>query len=101
MTWAMPLPICPAPMMPILWIGSPWESPRDAGSARSAVPGTMSSKVISSKSTLRVTRLLELGIEFGKDGKKIAYKAVVGDLEDGRVGILVDGDDNFGIFHAG
>src|SRR5262245_56400927 len=82
-------------------MGSPSESPRDAGSARSAVPGTMSSMVISSKSTLRIACLLELDIEFRKDGKKIAYEAVVGDLEDRRVGILVDGDDHLGIFHAG
>ena len=52
----------------------------------------------SSTSTLRVPRLLELGIEFRQDGKKIAYEAVVGDLEDRRVGILVNGDDHLGSF---
>src|SRR5271170_451975 len=32
--------------------------------------------------------------------EQVTYDSVIGYLEDGRVGILVDGDDGFGAFHA-
>lgn len=32
--------------------------------------------------------------------EQIAYDAVIGDTKDGRLGILVDGDDDPGCFHA-
>ena len=38
--------------------------------------------------------------EFAHGGKKISHQPVVGDLKDRRVGILVDGDDDFGFLHA-
>src|SRR6188508_2294501 len=44
--------------------------------------------------------LFELGVELGQDREQIADQAVIRDLENWRIGILVDGDDHLGIFHA-
>jgi hypothetical protein len=38
--------------------------------------------------------------EGGDDFKEVADDAVVGDIEDGRVGILIDGDDRLRALHA-
>jgi hypothetical protein len=43
----------------------------------------------------------EFGVEFGHDGEEIADEAVIGDLEDRRLLVLVDGDDDLRILHAG
>ena len=39
--------------------------------------------------------------ELGDDGEQVADDAVVGDLEDGGLGVLVDRDDGLGGLHAG
>ena len=39
--------------------------------------------------------------EFRKGVEKIGDEAVIGDLENRRFFILVDGDDNLRVFHAG
>src|ERR1043165_4458220 len=39
--------------------------------------------------------------ELGDRGEQILLEAVVGDAEDRRLGVLVDGDDHLGILHAG
>src|SRR4030095_8390165 len=39
--------------------------------------------------------------QLGQDLKEVADKAVVGDLEDRRLGILVDRDDHFAVLHPG
>src|SRR5215470_16830509 len=49
----------------------------------------------------RAAALAELGGERGNDLEQIADQAVVGDLEDGRFGILVDSNDDFAVLHAG
>src|ERR1700730_5089972 len=50
----------------------------------------------------RTARLL---FQFSEDGgdelRDVAYDAVVGDLEDGCLGVAVDGDDGFAFVHAG
>src|SRR3546814_18800210 len=46
-------------------------------------------------------RASELIGEFGDDFVEVADEADVGDLEDGGVLILVDGDDGLRILHAG
>src|SRR4029077_15098194 len=72
-TWAMPLPIWPAPMMPMVWI--------------MGVPG--------GRDAVREAPLLdllaELVLDLGQDLEEIADDAVVGDLEDRRFLVLVDG----------
>ena len=39
--------------------------------------------------------------EFGQDHEEIADQTVVGNLEDRRLLVLVDGDNHLGVFHAG
>ena len=39
--------------------------------------------------------------QFRQGFEQIGDEAVVGDLEDGSVGVLVDGDDDLAILHAG
>src|SRR5271167_1581457 len=43
----------------------------------------------------------ELRGELGQRRVKIGDQAVVGDLEDRRLLVLVDGDDDLGVLHAG
>src|SRR5579883_1074070 len=73
----MPPPIWPAPMTPTVLI--------------------MSELTIARPSLA----LGELGVELGHDLEEIADEAVIGDLEDGRLLVLVDGDDDLRILHAG
>src|SRR5258706_16477666 len=43
----------------------------------------------------------DLGNQLGYGLEKVGDETVVGDLEDGGFGVLVDGDDDLGAFHAG
>jgi acyl-coenzyme A thioesterase PaaI-like protein len=45
--------------------------------------------------------LVDLIDELGDDGEQVADQAVVGDLEDGRLGVLVDRDDRLRGLHPG
>src|SRR5262245_50169325 len=72
-TCAMPLPIWPAPMIPMFWI-----MPFDPSLA-----------------------LGELGVELGHQLEEIADEAVIGDLEDRRLLVLVNGDDDLRVLHPG
>ena len=44
---------------------------------------------------------LDFGDEFGHGVKNVLRKAIIGDREDGCVGILVDGNDDLAVLHAG
>src|SRR5690242_6082292 len=72
-TWAMPLPIWPARTTPILWI-----------LARLSLPGAF---CVSSGMLFGQRRF-----EFGHGLEEVGHQAVIGDLEDLRLLILVDGD---------
>src|SRR6266478_2314015 len=94
----MPLPICPAPTTPIfsifivLTVLSPSlcaSPPPEKRSPLLLVPPDHSSSSAS-------YRLLELG----QGLKQIGNQAVIGDAENGRAFVLVDGNDDFGILHA-
>src|SRR5438132_12376400 len=74
----MPLPIWPAPMMPMLLI-------------MPLLPA----------SALPSFALGELGVELGHQLEEIADEAVIGDLEDRRLLVLVDGDDDLRVLHPG
>src|SRR5215468_3219819 len=80
-TWAMPLPIWPAPMTPIFWI-----------MARLSFPGA---DCVSSGMLFGQRRF-----EFGHGLEEVGHEAVVGDLEDRRLLVLVDGDDHLAVLHA-
>src|SRR5664279_1897897 len=75
----MPLPIWPAPMTPIL------------ASRLVMVVAFSPAKAWPSKGAL----------QFGKDLVKVADQTIVGNREDRRVRILVDGDDDLGFLHSG
>src|SRR5688572_16851572 len=80
-TWAMPRPIWPAPMTPMRRISG-------AGTA----------SLIAAGSLLAFSELL---LELRQDLEQVADQAVIGDLEDRRLLVLVDRDDDLGILHAG
>src|SRR3954469_19239564 len=49
----------------------------------------------------RLLQLLDLFGELGERLEEIAHQAVVGHLEDRRLGVLVDGDDGLAALHSG
>ena len=99
-TWAMPLPIWPAPITPTVLISILIvPSPRSAlvmktdpvGDAVQDVhiPDPIDPALVNSSSSS------------GQDREEVADEAVIGDLEDRRFLVLVDRDDDLGILHAG
>src|SRR6478609_5228660 len=73
-TWAMPLPIWPAPMTPIRLITMPRYS---------------------------ALFLVYCGRQLGHDLEQVTHDAVVGNLEDRRFLVLVDRHDGLAVLHAG
>src|SRR5689334_19009190 len=68
-TWAMPLPICPAPITPTVLMSMPMAGPTPLFHA--------------SRPAVRLAAGLgKFLLEFGQDLEEIADEAVVGDLED-------------------
>src|SRR5579863_8391537 len=108
-TWAMPLPIWPAPTTPILrmeWGILSACSLRICGLCLGrSLTSTISihllrrSPPISQNSS--VFNLIELGRQLRQGLIQIRHQSVIGDLEDGGFLILVDRDDDFRILHAG
>ena len=88
-TCAMPVPIWPAPITPIFAMSIDFACLERRPAARTC------EKMRSAAS------LGQRGGEFRNDGEEIADEAVVGDLEDRRLFVLVDRDDDLGILHAG
>src|SRR5918998_2632368 len=82
-TWAMPLPIWPAPTTPTVLMSIVM---CPAPTLAAAAPLT--------------SRLGQLLLELRQELEQIPHEAVVGDLEDRRLLVLVDGDDDLGILHA-
>src|ERR687893_576856 len=77
-TWAMPLPIWPAPITPTV----------------------LMSVVIARAPSARLrARLAEFAVEFRQDGEQVADEAVIRDLEDRGLLVLVDRHDDLGILH--
>src|SRR5205823_3487812 len=72
-TWAMPLPIWPAPMTPMRLIMTRYSA----------------------------LFLCDRSGQFGDDLEQIAHDAVVGHLEDRRFLVLVDRDDSLAVLHPG
>src|SRR5690349_12690667 len=77
-TCAMPVPICPAPMIPTVWISGVIATPRQL-----------------------TPDLRQLFLEFRQDLEQVADETVIGDLEDRRFFVLVDGHDDFRVLHPG
>src|SRR5690242_4207610 len=108
----MPAPICPAPMTPtvsmlnVIFPSS--KRPRRAAiideqaEASSRTPRFFhkAKRSLSPNQTLAAD-LAKLRGEFGQRGVKIGHQTIVGDLEDRRLLVLVDGDDDLRVLHPG
>src|SRR5919202_5928723 len=88
-TWAMPLPICPAPITPTFYMLSVRERSRPVG--RGCVGPDRDS----------VAELGKFLFELRHGLEQIGDQAVVGHLEDRRLLVLVDGHDDLRVLHAG
>src|SRR3954447_21776601 len=84
-TWAMPLPIWPAPTIPILRMVSAMMSIRN----RSAVV---------QRSALD---LGQFGLKLGHCLIEVRDQAIIRDLEDRRLFVLIDSNNHLGVFHPG
>src|SRR4051812_15504563 len=89
-TWAMPLPIWPAPITPTVLISI----------AIRLVPRTRF-VVVEMLAGRLASGFRQFLLEFRQYGEKVADKAVIRNLENRRFLVLVDGDDDLGILHAG
>src|SRR3712207_6561787 len=87
-TWAMPLPICPAPITPTVLISIPM-----AQSART-------SDVCRPKADCLRFHLAEFLLEFRQDREKVSDQAVIRNLKNRRLLVLVDRHDDLGVLHA-
>src|SRR5271167_128082 len=91
-TWAIPLPICPAPMTPTESI-----SGISAIMGATFVPGWPAADLTSTF----ISGALQFRCQLRQRGEQISHQAVIGDLEDGRFLILVDCHDDLAVLHAG
>src|SRR5215472_1131725 len=85
-TCAMPLPICPAPITPTPAIGG--------GSASSVPPAG------EGFTSMFISGALQFLCQLWQCRKQISHQAVIGDLEDGRFLVLVDGHDDLAVLHT-
>src|SRR3954467_2064349 len=86
-TWAIPLPICPAPM-----------TPTDAISGGSVIMWAISAAGLTSTF---MSGALQFRRQLRQRGEQICHQAVIGDLEDRRFLVLVDRHDDLAVLHAG
>src|SRR5579872_1639743 len=105
-TWAMPLPIWPAPTTPILRIvGGIACSPRICCALGRSLTSTISIHLLRrSRPACQIPsalNLIELGGELRQRLVEIRHQSVIGDLEDGGFLIFIDRDDDLRILHAG
>src|SRR5690606_4963063 len=102
----MPPPIWPAPMMPTVVI-LPVILPTPLSSRRGFYVAMQTRREVRLLSTPPVRNISTCAfasqrlLQFGQDGEEVADEAVIGDLEDRGFLVLVDGDDDLGILHAG
>src|SRR6476659_9908284 len=113
-TWAMPFPICPAPITPtdLICIYVEYLLPKGLASlSRPFALGKCISHMQHGAKTgksavleaalLLFSQLPELGLELGYGLEEIGDQTVIGDLEDRRFLILVDRDDHLRVLHPG
>src|SRR3546814_10686326 len=98
----MPLPICPAPMTPMdLIVVRP-----SAGASCCAMWSKMPSFNEAGRGAVPTTGGRGCGsaqflLQLGNRHEEVGHEAVVGNLEDRRLLVLVDGDDDLRILPAG
>src|SRR6266436_5985993 len=102
-TCAMPLPIWPEPITPTFLIIAILSSHRsDARIARLPVPYNTGRSPLTR--LFKLSLLSEFAERFGKFGNRLVEirdQAVIGNLENRRILVLVDRDDHLGILHTG
>src|SRR5204863_4319294 len=108
----MPLPIWPAPTMPTdlmatCALGSPLRA-RSNGvpgffvlTPASMTPCSFTTPVACLLSSGLLAGLLQLCLQLRQYLEQVRHQSVVGDLEDRRLAVLVDGDDHLAVLHAG
>src|SRR6516164_4543300 len=105
----MPLPICPAPTTPIFRIENGILSDRAFGLSLTSIMfirlylcgSQWPSDRLALFASRSTAKLAELGSELRQRLVEIGHEAVIGNLKDRCVRVLVDGHDNLGILHAG
>src|SRR5262245_48779426 len=105
----MPLPICPAPITPILRIENGTLSDRAFGRSLTSIMvvrlylcgSQWPSDRLALFASRSTAKLAELDSELRQRLVEIGHEAVIGNLKDRCVRVLVDGHDNLGILHAG
>src|SRR3954463_11735993 len=83
-TWAMPLPIWPAPMIPTLRM--------------------LCGMIFGPKSDCSRWSAFDLGqfrLKFRQRLIEVGHQSIVGDLEDRRLLVLIDSNNHLGVFHPG
>src|ERR1700704_5941544 len=103
-TCAMPLPIWPEPITPtFLIIAAILSSHRSDARSASAHPlySTGRSPLIRLFGSSLLSELAQRFGQFGNRLIEVRDQAVIGDLENRRILILVDRDDDLGILHTG
>src|SRR5262245_43290321 len=110
-TWAMPLPIWPAPITPTLRMLSFMTSVRCTTPATVARFRCSAIDVVLRRSAgsdyrgarhrLRAAELGEFLLQLRQGLEQVGDQPVIRDLEDRGFLVLVDGDDDLGILHAG
>src|SRR5262245_56202961 len=101
-TWAMPLPICPAPMMPTLrmeWAAAC--SPRAFGRSFTSTIFAYLLRSSAPHPLCSTPELFQLLGELGQGLIEVRHQSVVSDLKDRCLFVLVDRHDHLRILHAG
>src|SRR5215471_88774 len=100
-TCAMPLPIWPAPITPSFLITAIFSSTGTARTSR-LPPINYTGRILPIRPGLNsFSELAKLRGQFGNGLVEIRDQAVIGDLEDRGVLVLVDRHDDLGVLHAG
>src|SRR5262249_16271667 len=110
LTWAMPLPIWPAPITPILRTGSAMLSERVLGRSLTSIMFVRLFYAAAARDTMlassHVSRCSTVKfVQFRRQLRprlvEISDQPVIGNLEDRRLFVLVDRYDHLRILHAG
>src|SRR4029450_12415523 len=109
LTWAMPLPICPAPITPILRMGNAMLSERARGRSLTSImfvrlfyadPARDTTLPWSHVSCCSTVKFVEVSRQLRQRLRESRDRPVIGELQDRRLFILVDRHNYFRILHA-
>src|SRR5215203_5183531 len=87
-TWAIPLPIWPAPMIPTLRM-------------LCAMILVRNLRISDFQRLILLLYLSQFRLEFRQRLVQVGHQSIVGDLEDRRFLVLIDSNNHLGVFHPG